>query len=433
MNKKTNSFKLLWEAVKSSRQSMWISIQVLVVITFVLATIFYLAESGAQSEEYNYWNSLVWAFTRYIDDPGEFASIAPVTVTGRWMATLIGIVGILIFAVPAGLIGGAFTSAIEDDLREKHLEEIGERLRKAFRRVQDKETLYRTVPRYISLGTIQAMKEMTERDVIDAVRYNPPFRLRNLATAAARGRQANDQLVIEMFPLNTAYGVCVDRHSNVTIVCPTAESEAGIGNFSYHLALIGGFNYVSKEVKPNIDEPDSFYFIDKDESSHSEDKKTFLKDLKRVAGEGEDKWVIIMIESRNYEDLIFQFQTKAYPKTGRESTILNEKAFSNLWKEFESVIDEDFCMKSNLNILKPAGEKNLAIRLGGGEYLNAFTIRVSSEFSTWNPFYLKVAQRIAIIINSTIGEPDYKITEKLLKEQGYGFQGIDFLKKYKSK
>ena len=425
MKKKTNSFKLLWEAVKSSRQSMWISIQVLIVITLILATIFYIAESNAQPEEYNYWNSLVWAFTRYIDDPGEFASIAPVTITGRWMATLIGIVGILIFAVPAGLIGGAFTSAIEDDQRDKHLEEIGERLWKAFRRVQDKETMYRTVPRYISLGTIQAMKEMTERDVIDAVRHNPPFRLRNLATATARGVQAYDQLVIEMFPLNSDYGVCIDRHSNVTIVCPTAESEAGIGNFSFHLALIGGFNYISKEIKPNVDEPDSFYFIDKDESTLSEDKKTFLKDLKRIAGEGEDKWVIIMIESRNYEGLVFQFQTKTYPKTGRESTILNENKFSNLWKEFEREVADDFGMRSNLNVLKPAGEKNLAVRIGGGESVNAFTVRVSSEFSTWNPLYLKVAQKIAKIINSTIGNPDYQIPETQLKQSGYGFHGIE--------
>lgn len=406
---------------------MWISIQVLVVITLILATIFYIAESNAQPEEYNYWNSLVWAFTRYIDDPGEFASITPVTVAGRWMATLIGIVGILIFAVPAGLIGGAFTTAIEDDQREKHLEEIGERLKKAFRRVQDKETMYRTVPRYISLGTIQAMKEMTEKDVIDAVRHNPSFRLRNLATAAARGVQANDQLVIEMFPLNTHYGVCIDRHSNVTIVCPTAESEAGIGNFSYYLALIGGFNYISKEVKPNVDEPDSFYFIDKDESNYSEEKKSFLEDLKRVAGEGEDKWIIIMIESRNYEGLIFQLQTKAYPKTGRESTILNEKKFSNLWKEFDAEIIEDFGMKSNLNVLKPAGEKNLAVRIGGGESVNAFTIRVLSEFSTWNPLYLKVAQKFAKIINSTIGNQEFQIPEILLKEQGDGYQGIKTL------
>ena len=100
--------------------------------------------------------------------------------------------------------------------------------------------MFKVIPRYISLGTLQATKEMTEKDILDAVKHNPPYRLRNLATAQFQGSHFQDQLVVETFPLNIDYGCCINRKSDITIVCPTAVSEAGVGNFAYYLALIGG-------------------------------------------------------------------------------------------------------------------------------------------------------------------------------------------------
>lgn len=168
-NNYTNSFKLFWEAVKSSRHSMWISFQVLTALTVFLATVFFFAEYPNNFGNSSYLDSIVWAFTRYIDDPGEFSAVAPFTLIGRWVATFIGIVGIMIFAVPAGLIGASFTSAIEEDQRKVHLKVVGERLEKAFRRKQESATMYKCVPRYISVATLQAMKNMTQNDIVDAV------------------------------------------------------------------------------------------------------------------------------------------------------------------------------------------------------------------------------------------------------------------------
>jgi hypothetical protein len=45
-------------------------------------------------------------------EPGGFADTPPITLTGRLIATVIGILGIAIFAVPAGLIGSAFTEVM---------------------------------------------------------------------------------------------------------------------------------------------------------------------------------------------------------------------------------------------------------------------------------------------------------------------------------
>lgn len=418
--KRTNSFKLLWQAIKSSRRPMWASIQVLIVLTVILATVFYFAERNVQPDEYNYWKSLLWAFTRYIGDPGKFAGPGPVTFTGRLVASLIGIVGIMIFAVPAGLIGSGFRSAIDKELRKNHLEKVGERLNKAFTRRQDPKTMYRYVPRYISLGTLQAKKNMTERDVIDAVEYNPPYRLRNLATAETQGTHSLDQLAIEMFPYNRpSYGAMIDRGSNITIACPSSVAEAGIGNFAYYLALIGGFNFISKEIEADVDEPVSFYLIDNDKSP--EERMEYMAELRKLA-EGKNHWTIFIISSeRNYE-ATFHFVTKANAKTGRESTVIDKEDYSRLFTAIETDLKEQYGLlaESDENY-RPAGPNNSAVKVGGGETTNAFTIRVASAFVVWDPKYIQVCNTLAETINSIIGNPEKATPIELLKEKGCGY------------
>ena len=423
--RKPQSFNMLWQAVKSTRRALWASIQILLVLTLVIATIFYFAERSEFTEEKGYIDSLLYAFTVYIQDPGELTGLAPVTPIGRWMATLLGVVAILIFAIPAGLIGGGFTSAIEEKERNEHLQKIGDRLRKAFRREQDSKTMYRHVPRFIHLGTLQAKKNMTERDVIDAVEYNPPYRLRNLATAEGRGKHSFDQLAVEMFPYNRdSYGCAVDRGSKITIACPSSVDEAGIGNFGFYLALIGGFNFISKEIEPDIDEPVSFYLVD--ESKLSSERDEYVKELKSLSV-GRDKWTIFLISSERDSEFGLHFITKANAKTGRDSTIIDQPEFEKLYASISEKLGNDFDIKSELDTdYRPAGPKNIAVKIGGGIDTNAFTIRLSSEIAVWDPRYIQICKEMAKAINGIIGDGTTKTNEERLKEPGFGYQLKNF-------
>lgn len=416
---RTNSFKLLGQAFKSAKEPMWASVQVLIVLTVILATVFFIAEYAVQPEEYNYGRSLLWAFTRYIGDPGKFSGPGPITFTGRLVACLIGIVGILIFAVPAGLVGGGFRTAIEKELRKKHLAKVGEKLNKAFTRKQDPKTMYRYVPRHIYLTTLQAQKNMTEKDVIDAVEYNPPFRLRDLASAATQGTHAAGQLVVEMFPHNTSYGAMIDRGSKITIACPSSVSDAGIGNMGYYLALIGGFNFISKEIEADVHEPVSYYLID--DENNPKDRKEYFEDLKKLGG-GKDNWTIFLISSERKSDFALHFITKANKKTERETTVIDTSKFNTLFTDISESLSKDFDIKSELDTeYKAAGINNSAVRMGGGITTNAFTIRVSSELAVWDPRYIAVCKDMAKTINDVIGDPDKAVSDAILKEKGTGY------------
>lgn len=418
---KNNPFVLLWQAIKSSRRATWASLQVLITITIVLAIVFYFAERTAQPEEYSFWRSLLWAFTRYIDDPAQIAGAGPITAIGRIVMTILGIVTILIFAVPAGIIGASFTNAIEQDIRNEYLNEIGNRLSMAFIRAQDSRTMLRHVRRYISIGTLQAKKQMTEQDVIDAVKCNKSFRLRNLATAVANGINAFDRIVVEMFPYNNQEigGCYINRGSNITIVCPSAVNEAGIGNFTYYLALIGGFNYISKEIDRNVDEPESFYLNRKETPSES---FTEYFDILKSLSDGPDKWVIFMISSERQSDYTFHFVTKSNAsKTGRESTIIDSDKFAKFYSGISALPNMTDLKAECDEELRPAGPLNITVKIGGGQSTNAFTIRVSSEFVVWDPRYIAVAQAMADDINETLATKVNKPDIKILKEQGHGY------------
>ena len=270
----------------------------------------------------------------------------------------------------------------ERKVRCKNLEE---RLFKAFRRKQDPKTMYKCVPRHISIGTLQAAKNMQPDEIIEAVEHSECFRLRNLANAAPKGSQAVDQIVVEMHPRNTDYGCYIDRGSDITIVCPTALSEAGIGNFTYYLALIGGFNYISKEVDIDIDDPTSFYIIS--DPQKNEQLANYLADIRRLSSD-RDHWTIFLISSETKKDADVHFLTCANVHTERTSTVIDSYGFDRLYEMVTADLKDELDINSDLNQLRPAGPKNAAVIIGGGVDANAFTIRIFSELIVWDARFL---------------------------------------------
>ena len=94
---------------------------------------------------------------------------------------------------------------------------------------------------------------MKEDEIIDAVNSPtaPNFRIISTSTTIPKGKSFADNLALEHFITNRSYGLCIDRNSRITIISPSSNADAGVGNFTYYLALIGGFNYISRELGPS--------------------------------------------------------------------------------------------------------------------------------------------------------------------------------------
>ncbi len=432
---KTNAFVLFGRAFKNAQSDFWVSIQVLFWITIVLTIIFFFVEHIAQPEEYsNPWDAFVWAITRYIGDPGHFAGKGPITLTGRYIDTFIGILKILIFAVPAGLVANGFRKAMEDDKRKLHLVECRDRIRKSFRRILNKNTQYRVITRRLPIITLQAKKGMSEKDIIDTVTKFDEFRLRNLATSQTAEEHPQDRLVIEMLPLDqqtvdgyrierTSYGININRGSNVTIIAPSAATENSIGHFAYYLAQFGGFNYVSREFISDVDEPVSYYTLDGQETEWEQPLKDYIRDIKSLSAFRE-KWNVILISSDNIYDTQFHFVHRANEKSGLAYTTLDEETFTGLYTDMAAKMREEFGYLSDSDEkYRPVGKKNVGILTGGGTVNNAFTLRISYSVSTWSDRPTPIIVEMAKILKCHLEKPERNQFEEnpSWKKKGCGY------------
>jgi hypothetical protein len=129
-----------------------------------------------------------------------------------------------------------------------------------------------------------------------------------------------------------------------------------------------------------------------------------------------------MISSERQSDYTFHFVTKSNAsKTGRESTIIDSDKFAKFYSGISALPNMTDLKAECDEGLRPAGPLNIAVKIGGGQSTNAFTIRVSSEFVVWDPRYIAVAQAMADAINETLATKVNKPNLKILKEQGHGY------------
>ncbi len=461
---KFKSFRLFFKAMSNTRHEMWVTVQVLIAITVVLAIVLWAVESSVQSE-FNFWGSLTWPFMQYIEDPGGFADYRPVTIAGRIIAVLVGIIGIAIFAVPAGLIGSGFMDAIAEDKREEELAGFRRRMQKAFRRSSNKglreylnslsdgggeafKTL-NIVPQHIPVAKMHVRQGMDMKDIIDTCNKFDEFRLKNLADAHSTEDDAEDRFVVEHFPLNRKYGCYIPRDSKVTIVCTGSFDEVGIGWFSYYLAKMGGFNYISKEVEVDPDELDSYYNLSpeplydkkpvsaydkkKDKEAFDilqkklENREQFLDDLKQVVNDG--SWVIIITEHLKTMDNQADFHFADCLKDGSASTVNDQNAFVRLFEKFTETMKSDFSLASMLRSPRyPLLKKNLGYTIRKDiANANVFVLRPLSELINFNDRKLAIAYRMATIISQQLdggrGIQEKDATD--LKETGFGYGKIE--------
>lgn len=430
--KRTNSFILFGRAFKYARKDFWVSTKVLFWITIGLSIVLYYAEHMAQPNEYaHFGDAVVWAFTRYIGDPGNFAAHDPITLIGRHINTIIGILKILIFAVPAGLVSNGFRKAISEDSNRIHLESCRERITKSFSRKLNKVHRYRVPSRNIPVISLQAQKGMTENDVIETVTKFPEFRLRNLATSQTRAEHPQDRLVVEMIPLQeqtvdgykierTEYGIKIDRQSNITIIAPTGATECSIGFFAYYIAQFGGFNLISHEFVVDNDDPVSYYTID---DNNKEYTKSFVEDIKDFSRKYGDKhWNIAIISSDNLYDTQIHIVHQLKLDGNISLTTPDESCFNHCYNHLSEVLNSKHQLLCDLNDkYRPVGPRNVCVKAGGGTANNAFTMRISYSVTTWTDNCTAIAFDMARALCESLSVNNEFVERNEWKLAGYGY------------
>ena len=401
------SFKLLTKAFQSKKEELWVSIQFLTIVTVILSFVLFFYEHQAQPEVYdNGIVSVVWAFAQYIGDPGGFAETPPITIVGRLIACIIGVLGIAIFAVPAGLIGAGFTEAMADDKKERVIAENRKRLQSAFERKLDRPTGYQVVPQHLSICDIQVRVGLKSDDIFDVVQASDNFRLINLAVTQTIDEHPQDKLAVENFIVNRPYGCCIDRGSKITIVSPSSLADPCIGNFSYYLALIGSFNYISREIGEL--RPYRSYYSFADRYNHEENLPLFMEDLERLTSR-EGSWTLTPLVASGANEpaypTIFHFSAggaKGDERFEGENLIVKDmQAYRTFYEDVTSVLEKNFGLTSDHQRYHNVTSANVFARKyeKGKGAVNNIVLRIAWSACLWDSRRIAIAKTIADALN----------------------------------
>lgn len=305
------AFRILSKAISSKSRELLMSLQFLTIVTLILSFILYFVEHEVQPEVYeNGWKSVIWAFAQYIGDPGGFADMPPMTLAGQIIACLVGVLGIAIFAVPAGLIGSGFSEVMEEEQKEKELKDNAAAINEMMvLKSITREGLYWPA-KNISFGDLTLKLNLTEEEIIKSVAASKNLRIKNLSAAVLDGPK-NDMMIVNQFYVNEEYGSHVERGSSVTIVNPVGVGDNGLSFFDWHIAQLGGFNFVANEVfsMQHHDRTKRYTFYTADDNTQS--NATFQRFAKHILdGRGKGDWIIVIAGEqrvKNKTHLHFEF------------------------------------------------------------------------------------------------------------------------------
>lgn len=423
------SFRLLNRALSSKKHEMLVSLQFLVIVTLLLSFILYFSEHAVQPDVYNNgFVSVVWAFAQYIGDPGGFAETPPVTFVGRIIACIIGVLGIALFAVPAGLVGAGFTDAMKEEEHEKEVKNNIEKLHRAFERKLDRLTGFQIVPQHLSICDIQARMGMKTDEIFDAVEASKHFRLINLATTQPVNEHPQDKLVIEHFPINRSYGCCINRNSKITIVSPSSLADAAIGHFSYYLAMVGGFNFISRELGEM--RPYRSFYSFPNRIGHEENLEEYMSDLEELTSkEGSWTFTPLAASGANEPTYTTQFHFSAGGVKGDERfegedlIVADMEKYKAFYEDLSQILETDYGFKSDHQRYHNCSAKNLFARKykEGHGSRNNIILRIAWSVCLWDMRRIAVARLIAEVLNRHFENDVQKeySPELKIKQSGY--------------
>jgi voltage-gated potassium channel len=286
-------FLFLKKAIESKKEEILYSVLLVIFSSFILSCLIYFLESSnPNSRFYSVLDTLIWSFSKYTNDYGSIADYAPNSEMSKFFATINGLLGVAVFAVPGALLSSAFIeqitqSKIDKEIEQKRKEiitlfgesywEISELSSKEIPTFENLNETYCIVDRFWTFESIQARLMFSENEILQVARKNQNLVFRVLNDSNNNKSQRHKILELSEFPeyfdckfslLNSqlneqrcnrlhysnyqvrSYGYLFSKISNrILIISPNGGSESCINHFTATLSKITNTNYIAQTKK----------------------------------------------------------------------------------------------------------------------------------------------------------------------------------------
>jgi voltage-gated potassium channel len=243
------AFSSISSAFKSKRDEILVSLLGVSLLSLTLSAFIYYAELRVGTNDFKSITEVfVWSLGKYTGDYGAIAGATPITFVGKFLATINGLLGIALFALPAGLLGSAFIDSLSDLKRKKEIDERIALIENYFEQsISGKNSFVgkKAFARFFVFDTIQARFLLSDNEILESIRASNNLRYRAMKSLPTL--RYNDTKLIERFLHNTTYGSKINTNKNVYIINPSGASERCISHFTFTIASNLNYNYISRE------------------------------------------------------------------------------------------------------------------------------------------------------------------------------------------
>jgi voltage-gated potassium channel len=119
LSRYTNADRLIVNVFKSKKEELIISLIVIMILLISSSTLMYMIENSAQPEVFSSIPASLWWGVATLTTVG-YGDVYPITALGKFLGAIISILGIGMFALPAGILASGFAQEIQ----KKHKKEI---------------------------------------------------------------------------------------------------------------------------------------------------------------------------------------------------------------------------------------------------------------------------------------------------------------------
>jgi len=400
------SFGFITTALHKKKDEINATLLGVIFLSVTISAMIYHVEKDAGTNSFkSIIQVLIWSIGKYTGDYGGIAEYIPITLFGKFLATINGLLGIALFALPAGLIGSAFIDEIGENKKRKELEKIVNDINSLFAKsylpnktLNNKSVYYR----HFKFYSIQAELLISEEEMLKCVRFHKNFR--------CRIKKEVNSIYLERFNLNTGYGFKkINPNSRFFIINPLGETQNGISHFTSSISDILGLNLISVENKIEDAVSDNFKNINFNETTYftkyreSPDEvpiefREFMADIKAI----NDDNVVLIIQpcKSDYEDF--------YINEINSNKSENKDFFYTAFKKQASYVkfegeDKSFVELKNMNVEKKENTAKLSLAPTIHYYTktNVITLHVNEKYLNTNDhdLYYAIMQEIITIIH----------------------------------
>jgi voltage-gated potassium channel len=310
LTKYSHAMVLIGKILSEKKQELLATFLLMFSVLVLASSVMYYLERDAQPEAfpnilYGFWWGVVTLCTV------GYGDTVPITGAGKLLGGVVALMGVMIVAIPTGIISSSFIQKMEESKSIKRMREIRKKLKEAFYKKYVPELATRVRRGQLSVDAVKVNLELSENDVYKIAEGKNEFRFRY--KKVIQNGLVTDKLFLEYREINTNYGTLTNRNSNLTLVSPESLNKQSIGYFVYCIAEKLKCNYISNEFFGDESTASEESFGDSGlelETAFSfRHNKAYLKDYTDAVPEDFMEWKADLLKIKQENSIYLIFNT----------------------------------------------------------------------------------------------------------------------------